>query len=483
MRISPAQFARSISRALAVAALAAPFVLTTCGGGGGGTPKSPPAPLLITTSSLPYGIRGGFYSQTLQASGGTSPYSWRLTSGTLSKGMNLKVLGILAGIPAESGQFQFTAEVKDSASSAATATFALMVADPLVIPDTPSFNMTFNQPYNESLQATGGIPPYNWTATSGSLPSGLTLTSGGVFSGTPSHEGSFIVSCKVQDSANPAQSVSSTFFLYVWKNLAIPNNNLPSGVVTHAYHAQMEAFGGTPPYTWSLPNGSLPPGLALTSSTGEISGTPTQTNNFPIWIGLADSSTPAQNKNQWFYLTIRPTVSIASGALPDGVKDSLYSHFVYAADGQPPYSIKITSGALPPGLSLGEMSPYGYSYLTGTPTATGSYSFAAQVTDSSTPPDSANGNETIRVNEKLVITTNTLPSGMTGDPYTAVYAVTGGVTPYSYLLGALPQGLTFDYANRQITGIPTEPFDSFIYFQVWDSSQPSPTFAVENNFE
>jgi len=50
---------------------------------------------------------------------------------------------------------------------------------------------------------------------------------------------------------------------------------LPDGIVAEPYSASLVAIGGTPPYTWSIVSGALPPGLSLGEQTGTISGSPT----------------------------------------------------------------------------------------------------------------------------------------------------------------------------------------------------------------
>lgn len=61
--------------------------------------------------------------------------------------------------------------------------------------------------------------------------------------------------------------------------LTIPltlSGTLPNGAVGAAYSASLTASGGWPPYiSWGITNGTLPPGLSISSSTGVISGTPT----------------------------------------------------------------------------------------------------------------------------------------------------------------------------------------------------------------
>ncbi len=48
-----------------------------------------PANLSITSTSLPPGIIGAGYSATLGAAGGTAPYTWSISSGTLPVGLSL----------------------------------------------------------------------------------------------------------------------------------------------------------------------------------------------------------------------------------------------------------------------------------------------------------------------------------------------------------------------------------------------------------
>jgi hypothetical protein len=51
--------------------------------------QAPPAPPAIDTTTFPAGPVSMPYSQTLTASGGTQPYTWRVSSGTLPEGLSL----------------------------------------------------------------------------------------------------------------------------------------------------------------------------------------------------------------------------------------------------------------------------------------------------------------------------------------------------------------------------------------------------------
>ena len=90
--------------------------------------------------------------------------------------------------------------------------------------------------------------------------------------------------------------------------LAISTSSLPTGQTGVAYSALLAATGGTPPYTWSVTSGMLPPGLMLNAATGAIAGTATQAvTGLEITFQVVDSSTPQQSKSIKLALTISST--------------------------------------------------------------------------------------------------------------------------------------------------------------------------------
>src|SRR5487761_540751 len=74
--------------------------------------------------------------------------------------------------------------------------------------------------------------------------------------------------------------------------LVINSTPLPQGQLQSRYQSSLTASGGRQPYTWSVASGALPMGLALTSSSGTISGTPTQSGTSTFTVGVVDSSSP-----------------------------------------------------------------------------------------------------------------------------------------------------------------------------------------------
>ena len=162
----------------------------------------PKAQLRISTQSLAAGTQNVDYSAPLDATGGTSPYTWSLLSGALPAGLTLSSGGTIAGTPTVAGSFTFTVGVADSAPTPATASvqLGLTIAGKVTIMTTFLPAGPVNAAYSATLSAVGGVTPYTWTLASGSLPAGLTLSSAGAISGTPTTAGSSTFTVQVADS-------------------------------------------------------------------------------------------------------------------------------------------------------------------------------------------------------------------------------------------------------------------------------------------
>ena len=67
--------------------------------------------------------------------------------------------------------------------------------------------------------------------------------------------------------------------------LKLTTATLPAGSVGATYTAKLRATGGIPFYHWDVSRGALPEGLALSSFTGEITGTPRKAGTFTFAVG------------------------------------------------------------------------------------------------------------------------------------------------------------------------------------------------------
>lgn len=83
--------------------------------------------LAISTSSLASATVGSSYSATLTASGGTSPYTWSISSGSLPAGLSLDTSGTISGTPTDTAAASLTIKVNDSASQTSSQTLSIQV--------------------------------------------------------------------------------------------------------------------------------------------------------------------------------------------------------------------------------------------------------------------------------------------------------------------------------------------------------------------
>ena len=100
----------------------------TCGGTVTGFATLTVPPMTATTSSLPGGVVGAAYSQTLTEQNGVAPFMWMVTSGSLPAGLTLNAsTGAITGTPTQPGMSSFTVQVTDSESVPATASTSLSI--------------------------------------------------------------------------------------------------------------------------------------------------------------------------------------------------------------------------------------------------------------------------------------------------------------------------------------------------------------------
>jgi hypothetical protein len=358
-------------------------------------------PLQITTTTLPPGTVGTAYSHALQAQGGSVPYVWSLVGGALPGGLTLSADGVLGGVATTAGTFELTIQAQDGESPAQVAQAALTLTvenrvSGLVVTTTALPPATVGTAYDQTLVASGGTEPYTWALQTGELPQGLTLSAAGRLFGTPTAAGNFTFTVEVTDSETPAQTASRQLTLLVNTpgGLAITTQVLPNGTVGAAYTAQLNAAGGTAPYSYSIVTGALPPGITL-SAEGALSGTPTLAGTFTFTARVTDSATPEETADRTLSLTVNPPAGallITTIALPPGRVNQAYSFTLSATNGTAPYEWSVIAGTLPAGISLSVEGVLG-----GTPSAPGSSTFTVQVSDASTPAETASRQFTLQV--------------------------------------------------------------------------------------
>jgi len=175
----------------------------------------------------------------------------------------------------------------------------------------------------------------------------------------------------------------------VCHSLKITTESLPLGAEESVYPAStLEATEGTAPYTWSIASGSLPAGLSLASGTGIISGTPTVSGSYNFEVQVQDSEASPRIAAKRLTVTINPNPPvITTEFLNYGQVGIAYTAIVGAAGGSASYTWCKLSGSYPTGITT--MPPNCPSTVAGTPSVTisgspsasGTYSFTLQVAD------------------------------------------------------------------------------------------------------
>lgn len=155
----------------------------------------------------------------------------------------------------------------------------------------PENDTTAASPHPTEITLRGTLDGFTVSVESGSLPPGFSLVATNGFAegiqGTPSAQGLFAFVLKFTLS-------DGTVFAwpYVWQivpPLVISQVNLPTGKAGVAYSGGFTVTGGVPPYSWIIAQNALPPGLSISASTGQITGTPTQAGTFSFRARVTDS--------------------------------------------------------------------------------------------------------------------------------------------------------------------------------------------------
>ncbi len=264
---------------------------------------------------------------------------------------------------------------------------------------------------------------------------------------------------------------------FAQSQVQITTTSLPGGSVGVSYSAQMNATGGVSPYQWTAAGTSLPPGLSI-STSGAISGTPTQTGTFVASFSVADSEKPAQTATTRLPIVIQtaPLSITSSSPLPQGSTNISYTYSLAASGGTPPYNWQLGTGTLPPGLSLSVSGQ-----ISGIPNTTGTYQFSVFVYDASQASSSRVFAITIQTGSTssfAITSPPALPQGSVGSTYLFTFTASGGNVPYTWSAQSTPPGLTLS-GSGVLSGTPTTAGTYTFTVQVVDTPPPSTTAPTQ----
>ena len=457
--------------------------LTGCGGDSGPTPGG----LAITTTSLPEGQINQPYSASVGGSGGLLPHLWSVTP-ALPSGLSFNTQsGAITGTPGVVGTTSHTFTLADSSIPPQTVvtSLSLTIKPPLSITTTSLPTGNIGAIYDQPVETVGGFGPLTFSIVPpGTLPPGFSLDPNtGRISGTATTTGNFPFTVRVADTSGQQDTKAFTIVINPSSPPAITTTSLPGGTVSQPYNQPVHAAAGIGTLTWSIPVGSLPPGLTLGSPpTGpniSISGTPTTRGTFNFTLRVADTLGQFATRALSITVTLPAAPNITTTSLPAGTINQTYNEAVLAT-GTGTLTWSLSAGSLPPGLNLNATT----GTIIGTPTTTGTFPFTVRVADTLGQSDTQALSILVSTDNPPQIVPPSLPNGTVGVAYgpTTLQATGGmGTLTWGLSAGAPPPGLSIDPstgASVNISGTPTTQGTFNFTVRVTDSLGQSDTRAL-----
>ena len=238
------------------------------------------APTITTDSNLGSYKAGDTISKQLKVEG--TDWTMKLTAENLPEGLSMTSEGLISGSIKTAGTYKFTVKAENCAGSHSR-DFDVRItsgtSETLKITTTSLTDATEGQSYSFQLEADGSN--LTWSAKT-KLPDNLTLSESGLISGTPTTAGTYRVIFTVKNSSGAADSAALALKVKGSSSSSIltprvKTSKLPDAFIGEEYSYQLEAEGTVD--EWKLAEGStLPGGLDLNESNGEISGTVTESS-------------------------------------------------------------------------------------------------------------------------------------------------------------------------------------------------------------
>jgi hypothetical protein len=287
--------------------------------------------------------------------------------------------------------------------------------------------------------------PANGTWLSASL-SGGTLTISANPTGLSASATPYAGTVQLSAEGVTTVSVPVTLTVYPALTLSPSTSTLPPAMVNVPYSATVSPAGGSGSYTLSAP--VLPGWMSFNSTTGALTGTPTNTNGSPVTVKVTVTDTNSSTTSQTYSLTVEAALAVSPSALPPAMVNAPYSTTVSATGGSGSYTL--SAPTLPGWMSFNPTT----GALTGIPTSTSGSPVTVKLAVTDSNQATASQTYSLTVEAALAISPSTLPPAMVGSPYSTTVSATGGSGSYTLSAQALPGWMTFNATTGALTGTP-----------------------------
>ena len=331
-----------------------------------------------------------------------------VSSGALPPGLTLNSAGQLRGTPTTAGTYTvaFTVTAGGSRSRTVTGVTLQIAAPNQPYIDYPSANSTITRRMGNPINISLDFYPNNGviTKSAGNLPTGVTLNSSGVFSGTPTVTGTYTFSLTITDSYSQSvtnQDISILVLPAFTGNVTISASRMVIAAPDGGSQTQYSMIESTAPSDFKLgaffkdegcTDGDFLLDLFTTVEDSEYTNTGLPSNyscsgTATYVFRIYDSTATTPNFSTPYLATVTVEIVTGSTEIPiisypttgssfSGQVGTAFSLTMTYNSGVAPEATTVTSGALPPGLSLSSAGR-----ITGTPTTAGTYTASLSLTD------------------------------------------------------------------------------------------------------
>jgi hypothetical protein len=246
-------------------------------------------PPTVSATTFPTSTVGLVYDRTISATGGTGTLTLSITQGAAPPGTEFGADGRVTGTLTTAGDYAFTVTATDAFGISGSRAFAVHV-NPVPAMTWPALpDWTEFRPYVPAqFGASGGTAPLAWSVSSGSTPTTFDVATGRLI-GLTKAAGAYSFKMRLTDTLGAF--VERSFNVVINPTPEIEPFTLPLGAVGRPYSGgALAVAGGTPPFTWFVESGELPPGVSLDATTGAVVGAITAPTDLTVTFACADAS-------------------------------------------------------------------------------------------------------------------------------------------------------------------------------------------------